>query len=245
MGVFGWLKKATKVVGKMAMDAAEEPQVQEDKTSVRRGQVANPTHDPYLEKWNNRAAPQIINLEMPELTFETRYDFSKVRAYDFGMENNPIVIFIDGENQLVAKEDILCMNRFLSEGHLNDSEIPVFSICEKEIRFVPSDLQGADDYTRLAIMPLTPTGKRPKNPLMMAFCLLSQDEQWKISQAKGKEVFGRIYYLPDGNIGKAEIICWIHNGTKSSYFVFQIRRGNDGLFLSKVVKHLNCFQENK
>lgn len=25
MGVFGWLKKATKVVGKMAMDAAEEP----------------------------------------------------------------------------------------------------------------------------------------------------------------------------------------------------------------------------
>lgn len=49
MGVFGWLKKATKVVGKMAMDAAEEPQVQEDKTSVRRGQVANPTHDPYLE----------------------------------------------------------------------------------------------------------------------------------------------------------------------------------------------------
>ena len=243
MGIFSWMKKAAKVAGKMAIDAAEEPE--ENKVSTKRRQVSNPTNDPYLEKWNTRKAPRIITLEMPELTFQTRYDFSKVRGYDFGMEDNPIVIFIDGENQLVAKEDILCMNRFLSEGHLNDSEVPVFSICEKEIRFVPSDLQGADDYTRLAIMPLTPAGKRPKYPLMMAFCLLSQDEQWKISQAKGKEVFGCIYYLPDGNIGKAEIICWIHNGTKSSYFVFQIRRSNDGLFLSKVVKHLNCFQENK
>lgn len=243
MGFFSWLKKATKVAGKMAMEAAEEPE--EKEISVKHGQVPNPTHDPYLEKWNNRKPPQIINLEMPELTFQTRYDFSKIRGYDFGVEDNQITFFIDGKNQLIAKEDILGMNRFLSEGHVNDSEIPVFSIHEKEIRFEPSDLSGIDDYTRLDILPLTPTGKQPKYPLRMSFCLLSQEEQWKISQTKGKEVFGRIYYLQSGDIGKAEIICWIHNGKKSSCFIFQIRRGKDGLFLSKVEKRLNCFEENK
>ena len=241
MGVFSWLKKAARVAGKMAMDAAEEPE--ENKVSTKRGQVSNPTNDPYLEKWNTRKAPRIITLEMPELTFQTRYDFSKIRGYDFGMENNQMIFFIDGKNQLIAKEDILDMNRFLSVGHINDSEIPIFSISEKEIRFEPSDLSGIDDYTRLTTLPLTPTGKQPKYPLMMAFCLLSHDEQWKISQTKGKEVFGRIYYLQNGNIGKAEIICWVHNGMKSSYFVFQIRRGKDGLFLSKVEKHINCYQD--
>lgn len=236
MGVFSWLKKVAKV-------AAEEPE--EKKISVKHGQVPNPTHDPYLEKWNNRKPPEIVNLEMPELTFQTRYDFSNIRGYDFGMENNRITFFIDGKNRLIAKEDIMYMNRFLSEGHISDSEIPIFTISEQNIRFEPSDLSGIDDYTRLAILPLTQTGKKPKYPLMMAFCLLSHDEQWKISQTKGKEVFGRIYYLQSGDIGKAEIICWIHNGKKSSYFVFQIRRGKDGLFLSKVEKHLNCFEENK
>lgn len=242
MGLFSWFKKATEVAGKMAIEAEEESQ--ENKAFSKRGQVPNSTNDPYLEKWNNRAAPQIIQLEMPELTFQTRYDFSKTRGYDFGMENNQITFFIDGKNQLVAKEDILGMNRFLSEGHVNDSEVPIFSIYEKEIRFEPSDLSGIDDYTRLTILPLTPTGKQPKYPLMMAFCLLSHDEQWKISQTKGKEIFGRIHYLQNGDIGKAEVVCWIHNGKKSSYFIFQIRRGKGGLFLSKVEKHLNCFQEN-
>lgn len=239
-GVFSWLRRAAKVAGKMAMDAAEEPEGND--ISAKCAQVPNPANDPYLEKWNNRKPPRIIELEMPELTFQSRYDFSRIRAYDFGMDNNQIVFFIDGKNRLVAKEDILSMNRFLSEGHINDSEVPIFSIHEKEIRFEPSDLSGIDDYTRLVMMPPTATGKQPKYPIMMPFCLLSQDEHWQILRTKGKEIFGRIYYLQDGNVGKAEIMCWIHDGKESSCFIFHIRRGNDGLFLSKVEKRLNCFQ---
>lgn len=198
-------------------------------------QVSNPAGDEYLVRWNNRKAPNIIELEMPEISFQTRYDFSKVRGFDFGMENNPISIFIDGKNQLVAKEDILQLNVFLSQGRVEDSDVPMFEISEATIRFEPSSL-GMDDYTRLKILPLTPTGKKPKYPLEMDFCLMSQDEHWKLSQASGKEIFGQIWYLNSGEVGKARIICWNYAGKSSGCYIFQICRGKDGLFLQKVEK---------
>lgn len=232
MGIFKWLKKATKVIGKMAVEAAEEDE--QKKPEAKPTKVPNPANDPYLNRWNNRKPPQIIELEMPELTFYSRYDFSKVRGFDFGMENNSITLFIDGENRITAKEDILSLNCFLSEGHMNDSEIPVFMTHEKDIRFEPSDLSGIDDYTRLCILPPTPTGKMPKYPLKMTFHLLSQDEHWKALTTGGKEIFGRIWYLSNGNIGKAEVVCWEYTKKRNRCFVFQIRRNKDGLYLMKI-----------
>lgn len=240
MGLLNWMKKATKVIGKMAEEAAEEPL--EEEGDFRRTQVPNPDLDMYLEKWNNRKPSRIINLEMPELTFQTRYDFSKVRGFDFGMENNQISIFIDGKNQKIAKEDILKLNSFLAQGYKEEMDVPEFYIDENSVRFEPSGREY-DDYTRLFMMPPTPTGKKPKYPLKMTFCLMSHDEQWKVISGKGKEIFGHVYYLQDGNIGKAEVICWKHQGKKSSCFVFHIRRRTDGLFLSKIEKHINCFSE--
>lgn len=241
MKLFSWMKKATKVIGEMAVAAAEEPE--EKKPSKKMSQVPNPDNDPYLNKWNNRKPPEIINLEMPEITFQSRYDFSKVRALDFGMEDNRISVFIDGKNQRVAKEDILSLNDFLSQGYMEDTDVPMFEIEGKSIRFEPSEL-GMDDYTRLVILPLTPTGKNPKYPLRMSFCLLSQNENWKIRQNGGKEIFGHIYYLQSGDIGKADIICWKHKGKDSAYFEFHVRQGKDGLCLSKVEKYLDVFKDN-
>lgn len=241
MGFLNWMKKATKVIGKMAEEAAEEPL--EEKSSAKCSQVPNPNHDQYLEKWNNRKPSRIINLEMPELTLQTRYDFSKVRGFDFGMENNRISIFIDGKNRSIAKRDILSLNAFLSQGYTDDTDIPMFEIEENGIRFSPSEL-GRDDYTRLVILPLTPTGKKPKYPLKMSFCLLSSDRQFEITMNGGKEIFGHIFYQQDGEIGKAEVICWRHRGKKSSYFVFHIRRGKEGLYLSKTEKHLDVYKDN-
>ena len=34
-----------------------------------------------------------------------------------------------------------------------------------------------------------------------------------------------------------------HQGKKSSYFVFHIRRSSNELLLSKIEKHINCFSE--
>lgn len=219
---------------------AENPE--EKKPNEKISQVPNPENDPYLERWNNRKPPQIIELEMPEITFQSRYDFSKVRALDFGMEDNQISIFIDGENQLIAKEDILSLNAFLSQGYMEDTDIPTFEIEEKSVRFSPSEL-GRDDYTRLIILPLTPTGKKPKYPLKMSFCLLSSDKQFEISMNGGKEIFGHVYYQQNGEVGKAEVICWNHKGKKSSCFVFHIRRGKESLCLSKVEKRLDIYKD--
>ena len=219
---------------------AEKPE--EKKPNKKISQVPNPENDPYLERWNNRKPSEIIELEMPEITFQSRYDFSKVRALDFGMENNQISIFIDGKNQLIAKEDILSLNRFLDQGYMDDTDVPMFEIEEKNIRFVPSEV-GRDDYTRLFILPLTPTGKNPKYPLKMSFSLLSSDEQFKISMSGGKEIFGHVYYQQNGDVGKADIICWNHKGKRSAYFEFHIRRGKDGLCLSKLEKHLDVFKD--
>lgn len=233
MGIFKWLKKATKVVGKMTVEAAVEDE--QKKPASQPTKVPNPTNDPYLNRWNDRKPPQLIELEMPNLTFYSRYDFSKVRGFDFGMENNQIILFIDGKNRLTAKEDVLSLNRFLSEGHMNDPEIPVFLIHEKDIRFEPSQ-PSLDDYTRLFTLPLTPTGKKPKYPLELSFCTLSQDEHWQASTEGGKEIFGQIWYLSNGEIGKARVICWKYEKKDYGCFIFQIRRNNDGLYLMKVEK---------
>lgn len=233
MGIFKWLKKATKVVGKMTVEAAVEDE--QKKPASQPTKVPNPTNDPYLNRWNDRKPPQLIELEMPNLTFYSRYDFSKVRGFDFGMENNQITLFIDGKNRLTAKEDVLSLNRFLSEGHMNDPEIPFFLIHEKDILFEPSQ-PSLDDYTRLFTLPLTPTGKKPKYPLELSFCTLSQDEHWQASTEGGKEIFGQIWYLSNGEIGKARVICWKYEKKDYGCFIFQIRRNNDGLYLMKVEK---------
>ena len=233
MSLFNWMKKAVKVVDKMATEAAEKPDIEKPRKTM--STVPNPDNNSYLERWNNRKPPEFIELEMPELAFQSRFDFSKVRGFDFGMENNQISIFIDGKNQMIAREDISSMNVFLNQGHMDDSDVPLFKILEESIRFEPS-LSGMDDYTRLIILPLTPTGKKPKYPLEMKVCLLSQDEHWKILQNTCKEIFGDIWYLNDGKIGKARIICWNYAGRNSRCYIFQIRRGENGLFLQKVDK---------
>lgn len=63
------MKKAAKVLGNMAIDAAEEPD--ETKSSEKMSQVPNPQKDSYLERWNNRKPPEIIELEMPALEFDS------------------------------------------------------------------------------------------------------------------------------------------------------------------------------
>lgn len=195
-------------------------------------QVPNPANDSYLKRWNERNPPEIIEMEMPELSFQTGYDLSKVRAFDFGMENSQISFFVDGHNREIATGDILQLNRYLAQGREENPHIPLFQI-GGDVRYEPSQL-GMDDYTRLYMLPLTPTGKKPKYPLTMKFALLSQDEHWHRSTTGGTEIFGQLWYLQNGEVGKAKVICW--NYTKPDYgcYVFQIRRGKDGLFLQKV-----------
>lgn len=220
--VFNTLKRPRAFKRKKAEPSSRETQPQ----------VPTPTNDSYLNRWNERKPPEVIEMEMPELPFQTRYDLSKVRAFDFGMENNPISFFIDGHNREIATSDILQLNRYLAQGSEENSNIPIFQI-GSDVRYEPSQL-GMDDYTRLYTLPLTPTGKNPKYPLTMKFALLSQDEHWRSSTTGGTEIFGQLWYLQNGEIGKAKVICWNYAKPDYGCYVFQIRRGKDGLFLQKI-----------
>lgn len=202
-------------------------------------QVPNLEHDPYLERWNQRKPPQLVNLEMPEIPFTSRFDFSHVRGFNFGMEDNRIPILIDGDNRKTASEDILSLNSVIRQAHDRDASIPVFSFSKDKIRFESKDLAG-DDYTTLTILPLTKTGKLPKYPLRMDVRTLSNDEAWNMKAQDGPggdEIWGEIYYLQSGDIGKARIVCWRHIRTKknmvSENYIFNIKRNKDGLYLAE------------
>lgn len=200
-------------------------------------QVPDFEQDPYLESWNNRKSPQLVNLEMPELPFTTRFDFSHVRGYDFGMAGNNIPILIEGKNRKTATEDILSLNFFLEQAHERNAEIPAFAFSADKIRFEPGDF-STDDYTTLSMLPLTKTGKVPKYPLKMTVRTLSHDEAWNMKLPDGPggdEIFGDIYYLQSGEIGKATIFCWRHERTKeyasSVNHIFKIKTNQSGMYL--------------
>lgn len=246
MKLFDLLKRTVKGFGKSSgkqesfgevaedpiVDAAESenheiPRIEE--LCNPNSHVPNPNHDPYLDAWNNRKQPEIIELEMPELTFETRFDLSKVRGFDFGMENNQISIFLDGKNRIIAKEDIESLNPLLEQAHKEDPSIPLLHINPDDVRFEPSKIP-LDDYTRICILPLTKTGKIPKFTIKMTFHLLSQDQHWEVMEKGGKEVFGRIWYLKTGEIGKAEVIGWDYNKDTWTCNKIPIRREKDGSY---------------
>lgn len=161
--------------------------------------VPNPTNDPYLRKWNNRKKPKVFFVEKSKLPFKTEYDFSRIRAFDFGMEGCRISYFIDGQNRNVATRDILSLNSVLREEHKNNPEMPLFQIRADKIRFSSKDeMTGSDDYSRLFLEPLTPTGKLPKYPMLLRFKTLSNDESFRGL----KDVWGDIFYNQNGEIGK-------------------------------------------
>lgn len=217
----------------------QTPASEDKESEAKMPQVPNPEHDPYLERWNNRKAPKIVDLEMPDLPFQSRFDFSHIRGYDFGMEGNPIPFFIDGKNRDIATEDILSLNPFLRQAHDQDRKVPVFAFSADKIRFDSKEPE-TDDLTMLSTRPLTKTGKLPKYPLMMKIRTLSNDESWNMQTAEGsggKELFGEIYYLQTGEIGKARIICWRHVRKKeyatSECYTFNIKRNKEGLYLAE------------
>ncbi len=64
--------------------------------------------------------------------------------------------------------------------------------------------KGPCNYSKLKVLPLTPTGKSPKYKYCVRFATFKGDylKDW------GNDTFGDLYYLPDGSIGKARIIMW-------------------------------------
>lgn len=98
------------------------------------------------------------------------------------------------------------------------------------VRVHPRRELGAshNDYSFLLFEPKTPTGKAAKYPLRLHF--ETQPGEWWTMNPKGDNIFGDIYYLKDGSVGKVWMVCW----RNSRNFIVEAARRDGGLQLSYV-----------
>lgn len=101
-----------------------------------------------------------------------------------------------GSNQEKVIRDVLSMNRYLRAAHDLCDSLPASRFSDSKLLFSPSALQdNTQELTYLTVMPDTKAGKRPKYPFEL-FAFNSQ------------QLFGRLYYFSNGEVGKAEIVVW-------------------------------------
>ena len=100
-----------------------------------------------------------------------------------------------GENTKRATADIMKINLFLIRAKKLLRSFPVNYFVDGQLRFDEPRQNDHHPFCRLLVPSYTGTGKLPKFPMEL------------FADASDK-LFARIYYLQNGEIGKAEIISW-------------------------------------
>ena len=124
-------------------------------------------------------------------TFYQPIDYSAI-PYDLS------VGWKSSDNKFQALTDISYMNDFLREARKLGNIKQKLEICTEEILF---DGEGVSTLEKL---PNTKTGKVPKYIAKLNFTTRS----WEEFEPQ-EHYFGDIYYMQDGTIGKACLVCWI------------------------------------
>lgn len=101
------------------------------------------------------------------------------------------------DNRFQALTDISFMNEFLKEARKLCNIKEPLEICTEEI------LWEGQCVSKLERMPHTKTGKAPKYIVKLRFATRDSDEFEPLDN-----YFGDIYYMQDGTIGKAWLVCW-------------------------------------
>lgn len=102
------------------------------------------------------------------------------------------------DNRFQALVDISYMNEFLKEACRLGNIKSKLEICTEEV------LWKGNEPSTLTKTPHTKTGKAPKYIVDLFFTTRDSDEFEPIDN-----YFGHIYYMQDGSIGKAWLVCWI------------------------------------
>lgn len=112
-----------------------------------------------------------------------------------------------GENQEKAKSIILSLNNFIDEAKCLCSTVGSNRINEKDLEFNPiggDEKQYPFDFFR--VNPETNTGKLTKFPMQISF----RHDDYKTPFGENN-IFGDIFLLKNGDIGKATINQWYKN----------------------------------
>ena len=118
-------------------------------------------------------------------------------------------------NRYQALSDISLINNIMEEFSIKNPVVPKLEICTEEVVF------NGSNPTYLEFPGNTKTGKVPKYIAILHYRTDKYDDP-----ETSENYFGDIYYLKDGNIGKAKLIYWRN---KSMY---EITLGLSGLTLT-------------
>lgn len=133
-------------------------------------------------------------------------------------EDIPLML-LNTNNQFQALQDICYLNTLLQAAKKHSGISDNLFICTEEIKFDfnivdrGKPYQRTEYYTYIECTPYTPKMKDAKYP----YCLHFATENLNKYQPD-ENYFGRMYYMRDGNIGKAEIVYWIKHKMYVFYF---------------------------
>lgn len=106
---------------------------------------------------------------------------------------------LNKNNQFQALTDINTLNFYLNEAKEIANISSELNICTEDINFEKIN----ESQSKLVFTPYTKTGKKSKYPLMFRFFT----HNFFDFDDSSDSYRGEIYYMQDGNIGKARIIC--------------------------------------
>ena len=141
-----------------------------------------------------------------------------------GNNNEKIYLFTDN-NRIIAKTIILSLNEYIDEAKLICSSIGPNRILENDLEFDPigGENEYAFDYFR--VDPTTSGGKFKKYPLSISFNHhINKMPFWE------NNIFGEVFLLQNGDIGKGKINQWYKNQRNSIILTYE----NGKTIISKV-----------
>lgn len=114
--------------------------------------------------------------------------------------NGTPIMHIHGDNQFQVLNDITFLNQYIKEAKRLAKIRANLDICTEELIFNEhTGTSGITElYTYFECNPYTPTGKISKYPLILHY---STEDDCDMDTSR----HGWVYYMQDGNIGKAEM----------------------------------------
>lgn len=129
--------------------------------------------------------------EMPNNGENVSFDMKKVTRIG-------CVFLLKGDNQKKAVANILSLNEFFKEAHSLCRSFPAVKISKSMLEFKERrSPTGFPLFCYLSATPKTKAGNTPKYPHVLEVNC-------------SEELFGKIFYLPGGVMGRVEFIVW-HN----------------------------------
>lgn len=186
-----------------------------------------------LEKQKEEKFREKAQLEAISLSDVEQFRFKNYKMVEPFSDNNKCIMLISDENKKQVARDLSLLGTYVDSYCKSLCIEDNLCINPSELKFdtLKHDKTNTTLYfTHFECKPYTKTGKKSKFPLILHYATSAYHEF-----DPPANFFGDIYYLQDGNIGKARLIYWIHHVMYS----FELGLTGQTLEVKKVEKSIN------